>query len=196
MLEPILDGRPHLPVSAESVREAARVYEALSRGEQWEQGVFSAIALLGNASYTRATPILEGYLTSEDPEVRAWALQALVLDFHLPEHCETAWKMLDEEHHEPKRIAAGCLGFCYMSTKEPAVLVRLAPLVRDTKQHWLVRVEAYAALLSVLGCPYGHPMRPARARMVDFETEVDWALIGRVESGRVPDIEWEEYGQD
>ncbi len=183
--EPELDGKPHPPLSEEDVQEAVRVFEVLQRGEEPSDGVIAAIISIGKAAYIAAIPLLEQFVQSPDPDIRAAALQALVLDFHLAEHCRTAWKMLNDEHCEPRSVAASCIGFGYRATRNLVVIRRLASLLRNTKQRWVVRVSAYNSILDVVGY---HPLHPKRRVSVKkLDSDIDWELVAKAERGEFPE---------
>ena len=188
MVKPVLSGRPHPPTSEQKVIEAREVYELLRHEEVPEKGMQWAIAVLGNAAFTPAIPLIEHALRDENPYVRALALQTLTLDFHLPEHCQTAWSMLNDEHYEPRRIAAGSLGFCYWATRDITVLKPLIDLVRRDDEDWLVRQTAYNSIFDLLGYPILHPKRPPTNRQLDFAAEVDWSLLNSLERGELPPV--------
>lgn len=182
----ILTGQPHPPISEKSVREAEQWYAALQRGELPRTRFVTAMITIGKAAYTPAIPLLEDLLDDPDEGVRRYALQALVLDFHLPRHCETAWRMLEEEtESEVRSMAAACLGFCYTATRDLPVLQWMADIVADDEDDESVRVLACDAIFDILGYPYLHPKRPGIGR-ADFRAAVDWELIAQIKRGAVP----------
>ena len=189
--KPILNGIPRPPLSEEDIDRSKVVFDIVQRGEKWPEGILTAIVLIAKGSLLQAVPMMEEFVKNPDPDIRAAALQALILNYHLPEHCQTAWSMLDDEDPEPRRIAASCVGFCYIATKDLEVLQRLAFIVASEHEEWIVRESAYDAIFDVLNCPYLHPKRP-RSRGIDFATQVDWDMIAQIQQGEVPETPWDD----
>ena len=188
LAQPILKGQPHPPVRGQSIREAEQLHAALQRGEEPEEGIVDALAVFGRAAYVPAVPLVERLLNDPDVYVRTYALQTLVLDFHLPQHFETAWRMLGEEtHYELRSMAASCLGFCYTTTRDLPLLQWMAALVADHSEDPMVRTSAYAAIFDIVGYPYRNPKRPPFTWAANFRNEeVDWELISQIKHGEVP----------
>ncbi len=188
--KPILNGIPRPPLSQEDIDRSKVVFDFVQRGEKWPDGILTAITLIAKGSSLQAVPMMEEFAKSPDPDIRAAALQALILVYHLPEHCQTAWSMLDDEDPGPRSVAAMCVGFCYIATKDVEVMQRLASIVATEDEEWIVRQSAYRSIFDVLNCPYRHPKRPPSGRQMNFEAEVDWEIIAQIQRGEVPRIPW------
>lgn len=186
----VLNGFARPALSQEDIDQAKQVFDIIKGGEEWSRSLPVAIVLIAKGSLPEAIPMIENFVKNRNPDVRAEALQALILVYHLPEHCRTAWAMLEDKDIEPRRIATSCIGFCFSGSKDINVLQRLAIIVKNEDENQSVRETAYNSILDVLNCPYLHPKRLA-LRVGDFIESVDWDMIDTIQQGKTPTTSWE-----
>ena len=148
----------------------------LDRGEFPLDQAGLVLLILGEGNARSTRPIVERYLTHDDPWLRYNALSALVLDWGLEDHRTTCIRMLQEDPDEDNRgMAARCLGSLYQATHDPETLRLLLQLFFNENEDKLVRESTYDAILDVVGISSRE--RPSRAKEWTWDTDINWKLL-------------------
>jgi hypothetical protein len=157
-----------------------RLTTGLARGDFPPDQIGLIILILGEGDVRSARPIVERYLTHEEPMVRYNALSALILDWGLDEHRATCIHMLHEDSDEDNRsLAAGCLGSLDEGTHNPETLRLLLQVFCDGSENKYVRRSAYLAILDVVSVP--REQRPPSAQEWVWDTDINWKLINELQ---------------
>lgn len=160
-----------------SPEELNSLLKALRRGALSPRETYRAIQAFGEMNFLEARPEVEGFLKSEDPELRFVSLKVLTLYWHLAEHWETARRVLEDDPDEDCRFrAAGALADLKRNTRDRQTLQVLARVVRNEQEKRVVREEAYAAMKAVLHFDPREQFQTATLSF-DLEKEADWEMV-------------------
>lgn len=148
----------------------------LARGDFPPDQVWLILLILGEGNAQSTRPLVERYLTHEDPTVRYNALSALILDWGLEDHRATCIRMMHEDPDDDNRsLAIACLGSLDRATHNPDTLRLLLEVFLNGAQDKYIRRSAYSAILNVVGVP--RDQRPPSAREWNWDTDINWKLI-------------------
>ncbi|MGH2482317.1 MAG: HEAT repeat domain-containing protein [Ktedonobacteraceae bacterium] len=140
-------------------------------------GLALILSDLGKYYILEARADIEGFLTSEDSEERRYALIALAVDFHLPEHVQTARHFLTSDPNDHCRIAATtALGSLMTNTHDRPTLQLLAQVVHNEQEDESIRTGAYRAILSILGASKMEQFLTASLRF-HFPQDIKWDMV-------------------
>ena len=168
------------PIPEEAL--AAR-WREVALGRASEQQKIETASRTGKSKATAFIPQLRELLRDEDPEVRYYALQALVLDLKQKdsEMAGVCWRFLEEDPEKDVRsMAAACLGSIYFGSGDRRVFERLVRVMKDPRQPDYAQRGAYSALFSVAGRhPNEWPGHGVSWREPDVP--IDWAKVAELE---------------
>jgi HEAT repeat protein len=157
--------------------ELVSLLKALRRGALSPRETYRAIQAFGEMNFQEARPEVEGFLKSEDPELRFVSLKVLTLYWHLEEYWETAREILEHDPDEDCRFrAAAALADLKQDTQDRQTLQVLARVVRNEQEELVVREAAYAAMKAVLHFD-PHEQFHTATRSFDLDKEADWEMV-------------------
>ncbi len=149
----------------------------LRNGTLHSPGLALFLSDLGKYYILEARADIEAFLTSEDREERRYALMALAVDFHLPDHLQTARRFLTSDPDDLCRITATTALSCLMEkTYDRPTLQLLAQVVHNEQEDESIRKGAYQAMLSVLGASKMERHLPATSHF-HFPQDIKWDMV-------------------
>ncbi len=141
------------------------------------RALYHAIHEFGRTSFLQARNVVEGFLTSTDPQLRAIALEVLVNHWRLPEFENTARNFLE---HDPDRECrmkgASALEVLKRDTKDRQTLSVLARVIQKSQEALIVREAAYAAMLGIIHYNHHEQFHLASKGIKSLE-EIDWKMV-------------------
>ena len=139
------------------------------------------ISLFGESAFLEARDEVEKYLNSDDEVIRYNVITALVLDWGLEEHYETAIKLLKDPDEDVRSRAIVCIGSLKKNTGDKKTLSILLNIFKRSKDDWFIKDSAYFAILDVVGV--SKDKRPPYDKKLDDKKDIDWKLIKKIEEG-------------
>ncbi len=136
--------------------------------------IYSTIIQVGRWRMFETRPLIESFLTSDDPELRDAALMVLTLDFELPEHVGTALHFLTEDPDFSCRLrGASSAGYLMRGTNDRYTLATLAKTACNEQEKNTLRASAYEGILAVIGRSNREVFTAGR----QYPKNVDWDLV-------------------
>lgn len=114
----------------------------------------SFVAGVGEMELRKWVSLIYKLLLDEDPEVRKYSLQTIVIDLdvcskEMLEFCQE--RLLQDEEPAVRSMAASCLGKIGWQKKDPQLFRFLKARLDDESESNWVRGSAYDALMRVMG---------------------------------------------
>jgi hypothetical protein len=164
-------GEPELRVELEQKRQRLR------RGHVPPNKIMDILLDFGRAQYLEAQPDIEGYLSNEDPFIRARALEVLTDYLHLRSYWETARRFLEQDPATLCRVqGADAFGIIERNTQDRRTLTLLAKVVRNEQAEYVVRRATYRAMRNIVDYDpeeqYG-----LTDDLFNFSYNVDWNFV-------------------
>jgi len=157
--------------------ELVSLLKALRHGALSPRETYRAIQAFGEMNFQEARPEVEGFLKSEDPELRFVSLKVLTRYWHLDEYWETAREILEHDPDGDCRFrAAHALADLKRNTQDRQTLQVLARVVRNKQEEPVVRESAYAAMKAILHFDPREQFHTATLRF-DLDKEADWEMV-------------------
>lgn len=164
--------------------DLATAWRAVSLGQASEQQRIELAIRTGRSKASAFVPQLRKLLRDEDPEVRFYALQALVLNLKQKDSqmAEVCWRFLEEDPDEDVRsMAIDCLGSIHFGSGDRRAFERLVRVMKDPTQSEYVQQSAYSALFKLAGRPPTEwPGFGVSWRELD-KLQIDWAKVAELE---------------
>lgn len=158
-------------------KELVLQLQDLQQGKIPAREIYHTIHEFGRMGFLEARPVVERFLTSEDPQLRAIALEVLVRHWRLAEHWDTARRFLEQDPDEDCRMrGASMLETLKRNTQDRRTLAVLARVVRNEHERPIVREAAYAAMRGILHYDPREQFQLA-AKGIDLARGVDWQMV-------------------
>lgn len=160
-----------------SKEELSAQLEVLRKGKMAPDEMYHTIHEFGRENFREARPVVETFLTSDDPELRYIALEVLTRHWRLMEHWDTARKFLEHDSDSNCRMkGASSLEVLKRNTQDSRTLAVLAHVVRNAQENRIVREVAYAAMKGILHYDPREQFAIS-SKGLDLERDVDWNVV-------------------
>lgn len=169
-------------------KQLESLWDGLTNVSASTQAKIDLAVRTGESRISTFRPQLRGLLTDRDPQVRYYALQALVIDLHDhdPEVIQACWSFLACDPDEDVRsMAATCLGSIHFASGDRQTFDRLVEVLEQTRQSPNVRLSTYVALFQVAGRkPEEWPgFRVPWRQLKDIQ--VDWQKVAELRANSI-----------
>lgn len=151
--------------------------EALRQSKLSPREMYHTIHEFGKMNFREARPIVESFLTNQDPEMRYIALEVLTRHWRLAEYWDTAKAFLEHDPDVNCRMkGASSLEILKRNTQDRPTLTVLARAVHNEQERPIVREVAYAAMKGVIRYDPREQF-VASSKGLDLSRDVDWHLV-------------------
>lgn len=152
----------------------------LKKGLIPKDHTYALIVYFGRYRFYDAERILVKYTKSPDEWYRYGALTSLVLDMGIRKYrkiCEDYLK--NDPIEENRMVGASCLGHTLRKTKDKTALKLLISILKNKKEHLIVRYSCYDSIMSIMG--FSSREIVLKGLGASSEENINWNYIKSIE---------------